>query len=56
VSSTDPDARLARRSDGQPARVSFADHVLMENRSGLLVGRELTPATGWAERDPPSSC
>jgi transposase len=51
VSSTDPEARLARRSDGQPARLSFADHVLMENRNGLIVGCELTEATGWAERD-----
>jgi transposase len=51
VSSTDPEARLARRSDGQPAKLSFADHVLMENRNGLIVGCELTEATGRAERE-----
>jgi transposase len=51
VSSTDPEALLARKSDGQAAKLSFTDHVLMENRSGLIVGCELTPATGRAERE-----
>jgi transposase len=51
VSSTDPEARLARKSGGQPAKLSFTDHVLMENRSGLIVGCELTEATGRAERE-----
>ena len=51
VSSTDPEARLARKSGGQPAKLSFTDHVLMENRHGLIVGCELTEATGRAERD-----
>jgi hypothetical protein len=30
--------------------VSFTDHVLMENRDGLIAGYELTSATGRAER------
>jgi transposase len=51
VSSTDPEARLARKSGGQPAKLSFTDHVLMENRHGLIVGCELTEATGRAERE-----
>jgi transposase len=51
VSSTDPEALLARKSGGQPAKLSFTDHVLMENRNGLIVGCELTPATGRAERE-----
>ena len=51
VSSTDPEALLARKSDGQPAKLSFTDHVLMQNRNGLIVGCELTPATGRAERE-----
>ena len=51
VSSTDPEARLARKSAGQPAKLSFTDHVLMENRHGLIVGCELTEATGRAERE-----
>jgi transposase len=51
VSSTDAEARLARKSGGQPAKLSFTDHVLMENRHGLIVGCELTEATGRAERE-----
>jgi transposase len=47
---TDPDARLYRKSDGQPARLCYLGHVLMENRNGLIVDAELTLATGWAER------
>jgi len=35
------------RSDG----LCYAGHVLMENRSGLLVDADLTAATGFAERD-----
>lgn len=49
-STTDPDARLYRKSDGQPARLCYLGHVLMENRNGLIVDAELTLATGWAER------
>jgi transposase len=48
-STTDPEARLARKGPGKEARLSFAGHVLMENRNGLLVDAELTQATGTAE-------
>lgn len=44
---TDPDARLYRKSDGQPAKLCYLGHVLMENRNGLIVDAELTLATGW---------
>jgi transposase len=47
---TDPQARLYRKSDGQPAKLCYLGHVLMENRNGLIVDAELTLATGWAER------
>jgi transposase len=50
-STTDPEALLMRKGRGQPARLQFANHVLMENRSGLIVETELTQATGRAERD-----
>jgi transposase len=50
-STTDPDARLYRKSDGRPAQLAYAGHVLMENRSGLIVGTRLTPADGYGERD-----
>jgi len=49
-STTDPEARLYRKADGQPARLAYLGHVLMENRNGLIVDAELTQATGWAER------
>jgi transposase len=47
---TDPDARLYRKGDSQPAKLCYLGHVLMENRNGLIVDAELTQATGWAER------
>jgi len=50
-STTDPDARLYRKGNGQEARLAYLGHVLMENRSGLAVAGELTAATGTAERD-----
>jgi len=50
TSSTDPEARLYRKSNGTPAVLGYLGHVLMENRSGLLVDAELTAATGYAER------
>ena len=51
VSATDPEARLARKGDGQETRLCFAGHVLMENRHGLVVDLTLTQATGTAERE-----
>ena len=51
ASATDPDARLARKSNGQAAKLCYAGHVVMENRHGLVVGEATTLATGTAERD-----
>jgi transposase len=50
ASTTDPDARLYRKGDGQPARLVYMGHVLMENRSGLVVDTAVTPADGYGER------
>jgi transposase len=50
-STTDPEARLARKSDGQSSILAYAGHVLMENRNGLVAQVALTHATGTAERD-----
>jgi transposase len=50
-STTDPDARLYRKSDGRPAQLAYGGHVLMENRSGLIVDARVTPADGYGERD-----
>ena len=48
ASTTDPDARLARKSGGHEAKLGFTGHLLMENRNGLVVGTCLTQATGTA--------
>src|SRR5215207_1215976 len=50
ASTTDPEARLYRKSRGQASRLCYMGHVLMENRSGLVVEARLTQATGTAER------
>jgi transposase len=51
ASTTDPDAKLYRKGDGQESRLCFMGHVLMENRNGLAVLGDVTQATGTAERD-----
>jgi transposase len=50
-STTDPEARLARKGKGREAKLSFMGHAFMENRNGLLVDFALTQATGTAERE-----
>ena len=51
ASTTDPEARMARKSNATAAKLSYAGHLLMEHRNALLVDIELTEATGYAERD-----
>lgn len=36
-STTAPESRLMRKGNGQPAKLSYGGHVLMENRNGLCV-------------------
>jgi transposase len=50
-SSTDPDARLARKGAGKEAKLSYAGHVLLDNRHGLVANVCVTAATGTAERE-----
>jgi hypothetical protein len=50
ASTTDPDARLARKGHGQEAKLCYTGHVLMENRNGLAVDGGVRPASGHAER------
>lgn len=50
-STTDPEARLYKKGDGQPAKLCYLGHALMENRHGLVVGGGATLATGTAERE-----
>ena len=50
-STTDPEARLFKKSGGSESKLSFMAHVLMENRNGLVVDTRLTKSTGKAERE-----
>ena len=51
ASTTDPDARLYKKSSGASATLCYMGHVVMENRNGLVVAAEMTQATGTAERE-----
>jgi IS5 family transposase len=50
-STTDNEALLARKGPGKEAKLSYAQHALMENRNGLIVDVMVTEASGTAERD-----
>ncbi len=50
-STTDPECRLARKSNGQAAMLSFSVHALSENRNGLLVDFRVGEANGTIERE-----
>ena len=50
-STTDPDAQLARKGQGKEAKLSYAGHVLLDNRHGLVANVCATAATGTAERE-----
>jgi len=49
-STTDPEARLARKAKGHEAKLAYQGHVLMENRHGLAVEGCVTRASGYGER------
>jgi transposase len=51
ASTTDPDARLARKGPGKEAKLCYQASVLMDNRHGIIVGTHLVPASGTAERE-----
>ena len=51
ASTTDPEARLYKKAEGQAAKLCFMGHALMENRNGLIVDAEVTLASGTAERE-----
>jgi len=50
ASTTDPEARLYRKSHNTAARLCYSGHLLMEHRNALIVDAELTTADGYAER------
>jgi transposase len=50
-STTDPDARLARKSGGHESKLAYSGNAMIENRNGLVVDAELFQCNGTAERD-----
>lgn len=50
-STTDPEARLYRKSSGQEASLSFLGHQLIDTHSRVILATKATPATGTAERE-----
>ena len=51
ASTTDPDARLYKKAKGQAAKLCYMGHVVIENRSCLVIEATTTCATGTAERE-----
>jgi hypothetical protein len=51
ASTTDPEARLARKGNAREAKLAYAGHAVIDNRHGLVVNALATPATGSAERE-----
>lgn len=49
TSTTDAEARLAKKATGREAQLAYQATVVMENRHGLAVGARVTVATGTAE-------
>ncbi len=50
-STTDPECRLMRKGRGKEARLAYQGNVLVENRSGLVVGAEVAIGDGPAETE-----
>jgi IS5 family transposase len=50
-STTEPDARLARKGKGKEAKLCLSGNVLMENRNGLIVDAEVLLVEGNHEVD-----
>jgi hypothetical protein len=48
-SKTDPESKLLRKGLGQEAKLVFAEHLLMENRNGLIVDVAVKSAVGVTE-------
>jgi len=51
ASTTDPDARLYRKSNGEGAKLCYMGHLMIDNRHGLATNACVTIASGTAERD-----
>ncbi len=51
ASTTDPDARLYKKSYGRESHLAYLGHALVENRNGLIAAAMVTQADGFAERE-----
>jgi hypothetical protein len=51
ASTTDPDARLYKKSYGKESKLTYLGHALVEKRNGLIAAAMVTHADGYAERD-----
>jgi hypothetical protein len=51
ASTTNPDARLYRKSNNAEAHLAYLGQVLMENRHRLILDAQATVADGFAERE-----
>ncbi len=50
-STSDPDAKLYRKSHAAPALPSYLGHVLTDNQHGLVVNVQASQSDGFAERE-----
>ena len=51
ASTTDPEARLYRKSPGTASMLCYQGHLVTENRHGLIVGAAVSEANGRGERE-----
>jgi hypothetical protein len=49
-STTDPEARLAKKGAGKEARLCYSANALMEKGNTILIDFRVEPADGYAER------
>jgi transposase len=49
-STTDPEAKLYKKTHGTPSQLAYLGHAVSENRHGLVVDVRVTEANGTAER------
>ena len=50
ASTTDPEAKLYKKSRGTTSKLAYIGHAVSENRHGLIVSAKVTQASGTAER------
>jgi transposase len=50
-STSDPDARLYKKSYGKESKLAYLGHALVENRNGLIAAAMATQADGYAKRE-----